>query len=90
MSSQLITAPDFVDDGNTSILIMYYTQDTLELVITCCRNLDRDFNIYLCDQNTDAEWYTRAIYKAEKIFKNAKVTEICDFLTKKNAESYSE
>ena len=86
MSSQLITAPDLVDDDNLSILIINPSATLLDIIVASCRNLDRDFNIYVGRSVEDQEWISSVLVKVDKIFKNPTVEEIYQFLQTKDAE----
>lgn len=86
MSSQLITAPDLVDDDNLSILIINPSVTLLDIIVASCRNIDRDFNIYVGRSVEDQEWISSVLVKVDKIFKNPTVEEIYQFLQTKDAE----
>ena len=90
MSSQLITEPDIVDSENLSILLINADENVLELIVASCRNMDRDFNFYLCNEVTDPTWFSRAMTKSDKIFKNPTVEEVYAFLKAKNQEMFSD
>ena len=90
MSSQLITAPDLVDNSNLSILLINPSEVVLEIVVASCRNLERNFNIYLSKSVEDPEWFSVVMDKVDKIFKDPDAEEIYKYLKLKDSEEQDE
>jgi hypothetical protein len=71
MDSQLITAPDIVNDERTSVLLIEPSEMNLELTVDACRNFTAPFNVYLAKSDSDQEWLAKLLGTVDKVF-NAK------------------
>lgn len=83
--SQIITPPDYVDSDDLSILLVDTDPNSIEMVISACRVLNKDYNIYLCGRGTDPMWLSTAIGKSSKVFMSASYEEIVNYLKEQDA-----
>lgn len=83
--SQLITPPDYVDEDYQSILMVDASPDTIEMVISACRILNNDYNIYLCGKDADPMWISSVISRCEKVFINSGFEEVINYLKEQDA-----
>ena len=80
MNSNLISQPDFIKTTNTPILLINVDATTLKLIVATCETLERSFDIYVCGDEADPEWFNRVLSHVEKIFKNPKFDEVYQFI----------
>ena len=80
MNSQLISEPDFVTSDNIPILLINADTLTLKLVIATCETVDRTFDIYVCGEEANPEWFSRVLSHVDKVFKKPTFDEVFQFI----------
>lgn len=69
--TNFITAPDFVDAGQHTILLVDVDPDDIETLAHLCSGYSEAFNVYLYyAANDDIQWLTRAAALADTIIVN--------------------
>lgn len=70
-TSNLITPPDFINNGSPNVTLIDPTQSEVEAVALYCSGIESTFNIYVyLTEMNDIEWLTKAIGESSAIVIN--------------------
>ncbi len=71
MSTNFVTAPDFVNENNFTVLLVDASADEVEMLAYLCGNHEESFNIYLYrEDHSDLLYLNRCADRADAIIVN--------------------
>ena len=68
MNIKIITPPDIVHGYDPSLLLICPSEDTKNMLTRLVKDIQTDFNIYLYEEDIEAEWLLAVIMIADNIF----------------------